>query len=94
MPAGPVNDLAQVFDSPQVAARGMRISLPHPLAAEGVVDLIGNPLRLSATPISYSKAPPTLGADTGTVLSRQMGLQPSELQALQSAGVIDGKLDA
>ena len=34
-----------------------------------VVPLIGNPLKLSATPVSYRLAPPTLGQDTKTVLS-------------------------
>lgn len=90
VPAGPVNDLAQVFDSPQVAARGMRISLPHPLAAGGKVDLIGNPLHLSGTPVTYAKAPPMLGADTGAVLTRHLGISPGDLRALKAAGAIDG----
>jgi crotonobetainyl-CoA:carnitine CoA-transferase CaiB-like acyl-CoA transferase len=93
VPAGPVNDLAQVFDSPQVAARGMRISLPHPAGAGGAVALIGNPLHLSGTPVTYAKAPPVLGADTGAILSRHLGLRPGDLRTLKAAGVIDGILD-
>ncbi len=92
VPAGPVNDLAQVFDSPQVAARGMRISLPHPVAADGKIDLIGNPLHLSGTPVTYAKAPPVLGADTGAVLRRHLGILPSDLRALKAAGIIDGDM--
>ncbi len=93
VPAGPVNDLAKVFASPQVAARGMRISLPHPVAQGGAVDLIGNPLHLSRTPVTYPKAPPMLGADTGAVLSRHLGLSPGDLASLKAAGVIDGNTD-
>ncbi len=93
VPAGPVNDLEQIFDSPQVAARGMRLRLPHPAAADGSVDLIGNPLHLSQTPVTYTKAPPMLGADTGAVLARHLGLQPGDLRALKAAGVIDGVVD-
>ncbi|MBA3909359.1 MAG: CoA transferase [Rhodobacter sp.] len=94
VPAGPVNDLAQVFASPQVAARGMRVRMNHPSAGSGHVDLIGNPLKLSQTPVTYAKAPPQLGADTMTVLARDLGLGSEALQELAAAGVIEGNLDA
>ncbi|NJS39578.1 MAG: CoA transferase [Rhodobacteraceae bacterium] len=91
IPAGPVNDLAQVFASPQVAARDMRVAMP--LASGLMADLIGNPLKLSGTPVTYAKAPPDLGADTGAVLARRLGLTQAELSALAAAGVISGDLD-
>lgn len=90
VPAGPVNDLAQVFGSPQVAARGMRVRMAQ--ATGGSVDLIGNPLKLSGTPVTYAKAPPGLGEDTGDVLARRLGLPLADLQALAADGVIGGKL--
>ena len=93
VPAGPVNDLAQVFASPQVAARDMRVRMAHGGGASGTVDLIGNPLKMSATPVTYAKAPPALGGDTGPVLSRLLGLAAEDLQALAAAGVIEGTLD-
>jgi crotonobetainyl-CoA:carnitine CoA-transferase CaiB-like acyl-CoA transferase len=93
IPAGPVNDLAQVFASPQVAARGMQVRLPHPSSGSGHVDLIGNPLKLSQTPVAYAKAPPTLGADTMGVLSRVLGLDAGELRHLADEGVIEGNQD-
>ncbi len=86
VPAGPVNDLAQVFASPQVAARGMKVALPLPSGQE--VNLIGNPLKLSETPVTYAKPPPALGADTEAVLARHLGLGQAELQALAADGVI------
>jgi crotonobetainyl-CoA:carnitine CoA-transferase CaiB-like acyl-CoA transferase len=91
IPAGPVNDLAQVFASRQVAARGMRVAMP--LASGQMAGLIGNPLKLSGTPVTYAKAPPDLGADTGAVLARRLGLTRAELAALASAGVISGDVD-
>ncbi len=94
IPAGPVNDLAQVFASPQVAARGMRVQLPHPLAAGGGVELIGNPLKLSQSPVTYAKAPPLLGEDTLDVLARVLGLDGAALQELLGAGVIEGTRQA
>lgn len=92
IPAGPVNDLAQVFSSPQVAARGMRVAMP--LVGGQRVELIGNPLQLSETPVTYQKAPPGLGEDTGAVLARVLGLTGEDLAALAAAGVIAGELDA
>lgn len=94
VPAGAVNDLAQVFASPQVAARGMRVRLDHPLAGSGHVDLIGNPLKLSRTPVGYGKAPPLLGADTAAVLERHLGLDAEALASLAEAGVIEGPRQA
>lgn len=93
IPAGPVNDLAQVFASQQVAARDMRVRMPHPVAGAGHVDLIGNPLKLSQTPVTYTKAPPVLGQDTGRILASLLGLPDGTLQDLAAAGVIEGRLD-
>ncbi len=91
IPVGPVNDLGQVFGSAQVAARGMRIEMP--LATGQVVELIGNPLQMSGTPVTYAKAPPALGADTGDVLARVLGITQDQLSALAAAGVISGDLN-
>ena len=69
VPVGPVQTLSQVFASQQVAAREMAIAMDEPRAAGGTVRLIGNPLKLSATPVTYRRAPPAFGADTDDVLS-------------------------
>ncbi len=73
VPVGPVNRLDEVFASDQVAARDMKISLPQSDSSTGGVELIGNPLKLSRTPVSYRHAPPHLGADTDAVLSELTG---------------------
>ncbi len=64
VPAGPVQTLDQVFASDQVAARDMRIAME---AAPGEVHLIGNPLKLSRTPVSYRYPPPVCGAHTDEI---------------------------
>jgi crotonobetainyl-CoA:carnitine CoA-transferase CaiB-like acyl-CoA transferase len=66
VPCGPINTLDKVFDDPQVRARGLRIEMPHPLA--GTVSLVANPIRMSASPVRYRRAPPALGEHTGEVL--------------------------
>ena len=85
VPCGPINDLADVFADPQVAARAMTVSLPHPLA--GSVRLVASPMKLAATPVRYDRAPPPLGADTEAVLA-EAGLGPAEIEALREAGAI------
>jgi crotonobetainyl-CoA:carnitine CoA-transferase CaiB-like acyl-CoA transferase len=91
IPAGPVNDLGQVFASDQVAARDMRIDMD--LASGQAVSLIGNPLKMSGTPVSYDRPPPALGADTGAVLATSLGLTGADLRVLAAAGVIGGDID-
>jgi len=88
IPAGPIHDLGQVFASPQVAARGMTVTLPHPTAAAGTVTLIGNPLKLSDTPVTYHRPPPTLGQDTRATLARLLHLSADDLDTLTGQGTI------
>lgn len=76
VPCSPVNDLADVFDDPQVQARGMRVRMSYPLSGSGVVDLLGSPLNLSTTPVTYRLPPPTLGEHTQAVL-RALAQDPS-----------------
>ena len=66
---GPINTLDEVFASDQVAAREMKITMPHPQSGSGTVDLIGNPVKFSKTPVTYRKAPPLCGADTYKILN-------------------------
>ena len=86
VPCGPINDLAQVFDDPQIQARGLRITMPHGAGAE--IALAGNPVHLSATPTSYRRAPPLLGADTDAVLEERLGLTRAEVEALAAKGLV------
>ena len=73
VPSGPIYDLEEVFASDQVAAREMKITMDHPLAASGKVDLIGNPVKFSATPVAYRIAPPACGADSDEILQDWLG---------------------
>ena len=64
VPVGPVNDIGQALGSDQAAARGAVAVLPTADAASGEVRLLANPLKLSATPVTYRRAPPRCGAHT------------------------------
>ena len=86
VPCGPINDLAQVFDEPQVKHRKMRFDLPHP--AGGSVPQVRNPILYSRTTLEYREPPPLLGQHTIEVLTEVLGLGPGELQALRAQSVI------
>lgn len=86
VPCGPINDLKQVFDEPQVQHRGLKISLPHPLAGE--VPGVRNPIRFSRTAIEHERAPPLLGEHTDSVLAERLGLEPGEVQRLRERGIV------
>ncbi|PXW96573.1 crotonobetainyl-CoA:carnitine CoA-transferase CaiB-like acyl-CoA transferase [Sphaerotilus hippei] len=86
VPCGPINRLDAVFDDPQVRARGLRMELPHPVA--GQVPLVANPIRLSASPVDYRRAPPLLGQHTDEVLAEWLDLPAGRCEALRRAGVI------
>lgn len=81
VPVGPINSLEQVYQNPQVQARQMKISLPHPIA--GQADFVASPLRLSASPVQYHSAPPLLGEHTEQVLQDILGLDLDQIQSLQ-----------
>ncbi len=85
VPCGPINDLAAVFADPQVQARGMRIDMAHALG--GSTPQVANPIHLSATPIEYRSAPPTLGQHSDAIL-RALGRSKAEISTLRETGVI------
>ena len=85
VPCGPINNIAQALADPQVAARQLRIDLPHALA--GTVPLVANPIKFSETAPSYDRAPPTLGQHTDEVLG-EIGVAAAEVARLRSLGVV------
>ena len=86
VPCGPINNLAQVFDDPQVRHRGLEVRAPHPAAGE--VRMVGNPIRFSETPITHEAAPPLLGEHTEEVLRSLAGIDAADLVRLREGGVI------
>ncbi|MCR8827462.1 CaiB/BaiF CoA transferase family protein [Pseudosulfitobacter koreensis] len=68
VPVGPIHDVAEALTSDQAQARGAVVELPCEGVAGGHLRLLGNPLKLSATPVTYRRAPPAFGQDTAAVL--------------------------
>ncbi|MBC3869674.1 CaiB/BaiF CoA transferase family protein [Undibacterium oligocarboniphilum] len=86
VPCGPINRINEVFEDPQVQARGMKIKLPHPEASS--VNLVASPMKLSATPVSYRDAPPLLGQHTDEVLHQLLAYDDAKLDELRSKKII------
>ena len=86
VPNGPINDIAQVFEEPQVEARGVRMELPH--SAGAMLPMVASPMRFSATPLEYRRAPPLLGEHTEEVLRGLLGKSEAEIAALRAEQVI------
>ena len=86
VPNGPINDIAQVFEEPQVKARGVRIELDH--AAAGKLPMVASPMRFSGTPLEYRRGPPVLGEHTVEVLGGLLGKSEAEMARLRAAGII------
>ncbi len=83
---GPINTIAQVFEEPQVQARGMKIDLPH--AGAGKVTLVASPMRFSATPIKHEVPPPVLGQHTDEILRGVLKKSDAEIAQLKASGIV------
>lgn len=82
---GPINTLEEVLSHPQVVARDMKIEMPHPLS--GTVTLVGSPLKMSESPVSYRLAPPLLGEHSDAILD-ELGYSAADIEALRKDGVV------
>jgi crotonobetainyl-CoA:carnitine CoA-transferase CaiB-like acyl-CoA transferase len=86
VPCGPINNLKQVFEDPQVRHRDMQLSLPH--SAGISAPSVANPIRLSETPIRYGRAAPTLGEHNHAILNGRLGLSMERIAGLKAKGVV------
>jgi formyl-CoA transferase len=86
VPCGPINDLAQVYQEPQVIARGIRVDIEHPVA--GSMPTVASPMRFSQTPIEYKRPPPTLGQHTEEVLRGLLGKSDEDIAALRAGDTL------
>jgi crotonobetainyl-CoA:carnitine CoA-transferase CaiB-like acyl-CoA transferase len=85
---GPINNLEQVFNDPQVIARKMVHEMRHSVNGGTPVRLLASPMKLSETPVTYRHAPPLLGEHTAEVMSGILGLDDSEIKKLGDLGVL------
>ncbi|MBE0626774.1 MAG: CoA transferase [Burkholderiales bacterium] len=86
VPCGPINNMQQVFEDPQVQHRGMRVDIP---TASGLpCPSVASPMRFSATPVEYTVPPPALGQHTQEILRELLGMDPQAVDALVAKGIV------
>ena len=81
VPCGPINNLQQTFENPQVQARGLRMAIER--EDSGPIELVGSPMKFSKTPVQYTLPPPRLGEHTEAVLKRLLGYSDGQIAALK-----------
>ena len=86
VPCSPVQNIQQVFDSPQVRATEMLREIDHPTA--GKVRMAGLPVKFSRTPASIRLAPPLLGEHNDLVLKDWLELNDEAIAELRSNGTL------
>ena len=87
VPCGPLNNMAQVFDHPQVKARGMQIDLEHPLAQ--TVPQVASPIKIVGEELVYQGSPPTLGQHSNDILKNLLGMSPEKITDLEEKKIIN-----
>lgn len=87
VPCGPINNIGEAFEDPQVKYLKMAKPAPHP--EKGALNLIRSPINLSAFPQSesFDSAAPDPGADTDAIL-RDAGYSEERIEQFRRSGVI------
>ncbi len=85
VPCGPIYNVKEVFDDPQVQDQKISVTVDHPKL--GTVTLLNQGVKLSRTPPSITRVAPDLGEHTQEVLS-SLGYSPIEINAFKDQQVI------
>ena len=86
IPCARLATVADVIENPQVKHRGQIIDVEHPTL--GTVQMQGNPIRLSDTPVEAYRHVPTLGEQTDEILRDWLAMDDGAIAALREDGVI------
>ncbi|XP_076347938.1 succinyl-CoA:glutarate CoA-transferase-like [Tachypleus tridentatus] len=86
IPYGPINNIGQVFNDPQVQHNGMVVEMEQRNA--GSIKVIGPAVKYSNSVNEPRFPPPSLGEHTNNVLTSLLGLTQTDLQVLREEKVI------
>ena len=84
VPCGPINNLAQTFEDPQVRHQEMLLELEQPT---GKVKTLGFPVKMSQTPAKLRRPAPQLGQHTMEILTN-LQYSPEQINELKTKGII------
>ena len=86
VPCGPIYNIEQMLQDPQIQHRGVEVHQDHPLGSQ--VRTIANPIKFSETPVTANLPPPMQGQHTKEVLADLLHMDDAQLEALRAAKVI------
>ncbi len=86
VPCGPINTIDQVFENPQIKARGLLQRLPT--LDGGFVPTVASPILFSQTPAKATTAAPRLGENTEGVIMEVLGISANNVEALRIKGIL------
>lgn len=69
VPAGPINDIGEVFADPQVIARGVRVDLPSDTAKAGSIPTVASPIVMNGVRQVAGRPSPRLGEHADDILN-------------------------
>ena len=85
VPCGPIHNMQQVFDDPQIQTLGMSPAIQHPRL--GPLKLVSQPTKLTRTPQVMHSPTPDLGQHTEEIML-ELGINSDEFEILKKQGVI------
>ena len=85
VPAGPVNNIAEMIDDPHTKARGIITSVPA--ATGGEFAAIGHPVKYSAASTEIARGAPLIGEHSREVLA-EFGFTGDEIESLIGEGAV------
>lgn len=80
IPAGPINNMKEVFEDPQVIAREMVTTVDHPEI--GKVNLVSSPIKMSRNPTKIRRHPPLAGEHNEEVLE-ELGYSQQDIKQMK-----------
>jgi crotonobetainyl-CoA:carnitine CoA-transferase CaiB-like acyl-CoA transferase len=84
VPCGPIYNLAQTFEDPQVKHQEMVLEVEQP---SGKVKTLGFPVKMGDTPARIYRPAPQLGEHTAEILEG-LGFSSEKIKELKEKGVI------
>tara|TARA_X000001036_G_scaffold90506_1_gene82860 strand:- start:825 stop:1586 length:762 start_codon:yes stop_codon:yes gene_type:complete len=88
VPCGPINNIKQVFDDPQVISRKMKRTIPYKKSKNKKIEIISSPMNFSLSKVKYKKSPPSLGEDTVKILKKFLKISSNDLKKLKNKKII------
>ena len=86
IPVGPIYNIEQVVNDPQIKAREMIVNMEHPIA--GSMRVPGFPIKFSDTPAGISSVAPLLGEHTAEIFGKYLSLSEEQIASLKEEGVL------